>query len=460
MYIAPTSISPPRPKTGFRRYVKDVWAIADQALIAASNFVTMVLVAHGLGNLEAFGRFTLVYSALLFANIFQVSLITTPHNVLGTARHGLDYQRYTTSTLICQFLLIAVESLLVLAAAGVAYHRGWDEFGLILALIPAIAGWQLQEFVRRVMYTEGHYFGAFWNDLLSYGAQAAVIGSLHLLDRLHVAGRDDWLTGERAMYVLAVTSAIAAGVGLVQIRRSLTRHTDLSALRLNWKYGKWLAGSETLTWCSSIHMYLYVAGATLGMAASAELKAAQVLFGPTRIIAYYLDTVLPTRFARKLVTGGHGAVGAQLRWVLVRIALPLTAFCVSIALFSKPLLRWTFGKDFSAASTILVLYSGYALVGYLQMIITAALRAQRTTHLIFFGAAVALAVALPTSFFLMPSMHVNGILIAMIAGAITSSVIYLVACARNMSLPDPDPAVTGAFPALGPAVGKEEPCPS
>ena len=56
-------------------------------------------------------------------------------------------------------------------------------------------------------------------------------------------------------------------------------------------------------------MYLYVAGATLGLAASGELKSAQVLFGPTRIIAYYLDTVLPIRFARMLATSGGGIGG-------------------------------------------------------------------------------------------------------------------------------------------------------
>ena len=62
--------------------------------------------------MELFGRFTLVYSALLFANIFQVSLITQPHNVLGTAREGEDYRRYTTSTLFCQLILIAIEAAL------------------------------------------------------------------------------------------------------------------------------------------------------------------------------------------------------------------------------------------------------------------------------------------------------------------------------------------------------------
>jgi O-antigen/teichoic acid export membrane protein len=443
-------------RLGVYRFVKDIWAVGDQALIAASNFCTMIFVAKALG-LELFGRFTLVYSALLFANIFQVALITQPHNVLGTAREGDDYRRYTTSTLLFQFLLIALEAALALGAAGVAYYGGYPTTALLFSLIPAIAGWQLQEFVRRVLYTEGRYFDAFWNDVLSYGGQAVLVGALLLSSQFHIGGRDNWLTGVTAMYVLAITSALAAGVGLWQIRRSLTREAGISAFRLNWGYGKWLAGSEFLNWCSSTQLYLYVAGATIGLAASGELKAAQVLFGPTRIIAYYLDTVLPTRFARKLASSGTTAMWTLLRQVLTRIALPLSAFCLLVAVLAKPLMRVTFGSKFMGASTILMLYSGYALVTYLQMIITAALRAQRTTHQVFFGSLVALVVALPLSILLMPALQVNGILIAMIAGVLAATSICLLACVRNSSSTG---TTVGGFPVLAPVAPKEEPCPS
>src|SRR5579863_6758098 len=81
-------------KAGLRRFVKDIWAVADQAMISGSNFTTMVLVARGLGDPAQFGIFTLVYSALLFSNQLQSALITQPHNVLGSARHGQEYAAY------------------------------------------------------------------------------------------------------------------------------------------------------------------------------------------------------------------------------------------------------------------------------------------------------------------------------------------------------------------------------
>ena len=456
LFTPRTNPAPLLSRLGVHRFVKDIWAVGDQALIAASNFATMIFVAKALG-LELFGRFTLVYSALLFANIFQVALITQPHNVLGTSREGNEYRRYTTSTLLCQLLLIGLEASLALGAALFGHYTSHPATALLLSLVPAIAGWQLQEFVRRVLYTEGRYFEGFWNDMLSYGGQAVVVGTLLLLGKFHIGGRGNWLTGVSAMYVLAITSALAAGVGLFQIRRSLTRHVDLAALRLNWNYGKWLAGSELLTWCSSIHMYLYVAGATLGLAASGELKTAQVLFGPTRIIAYYLDTVLPTRFARKIASSGSGAMWSLLKQVLTHVALPLAAFCLGVALMAKPLLHYTFGTAFMGASTILMLYSAYALVTYIQMIVTAALRAQRTTHQVFYGALVALVVALPLSILLLPMLQVDGIIIAMIAGVLAATLMCLLACVRNISA---SKTPQGGFPVMAPVAPKEEPCPS
>jgi len=425
--------SPPEPVAeSFRQKVlRQIWAVADQGLISASNFATMIFVARGLGDPAPFGTFTLVYSAMLFANIFQMALITQPHNVLGAGREGVNYCRYTTSTLFTQLILAGAESIIALAAAAAMASRGWHGTPLLVALAPAIFGWQVQEFFRRVLYTEGRYRGAFWNDMLSYGGQMLLIGLMWLHD-LRSAGAHHWLTGATALYVLAATSLAGALLGLVQIRSSLTTaEKPFWALKPNWQYGKWLVGSEVLTWTSSIQMYLFLAARVLGTIATADLKSAQVLFGPTRVIAFYLDTVLPIRFARTAATRGPAAILPELRAVLARVALPLCGFCFFVAVFSGPLLRLTFGPRYAAAKTSLMLYSAYALVTYVQMIITAALRAQKNTHLIFFGSAASVIVALPLSLLLIPRMRTAGILVAMIAGALAAALLYMAAVIRS-----------------------------
>ena len=138
------------------------WGLADHGLISGSNFVTMVLLARGLGEAR-FGEFTLVYTALLFANSFQDSLVAQPHNVLGPTRSGRDYVRYTSSTAAMQLLLAAAGAALSLLAGVAAVAAGWHGATLFFAMAAAVVGWQFQEFMRRVMYTEGRLGGAFLN---------------------------------------------------------------------------------------------------------------------------------------------------------------------------------------------------------------------------------------------------------------------------------------------------------
>ena len=76
---------------------KGVWALADQALISATNFATMVLVARVLTPRE-FGLYSLAYTGLLFTNSVQSSLVTQPHASLGAPRAWSAYVSYTTDT--------------------------------------------------------------------------------------------------------------------------------------------------------------------------------------------------------------------------------------------------------------------------------------------------------------------------------------------------------------------------
>ena len=428
-----------------RRLARDVWAVADQALISGTNFVTMILVARSLGP-AGFGTFTLVYSALLFSNMLQTALVTQPHNVLGTARSGRDYAAYTTSTLYAQVLLVLLEAVLAIAAWSAAGQLGWAGAPLLLALAPSIVAWQLQEFIRRVLYTEGRHRAAFANDMISYGVQTLAVAVMWL---------SDTLTGVTALYALAATSALATIVGLWQIRHSLVRGANLDAIPINGHFGKWLAGAEVVNWSSSLNMYLYLAAAMLGTVATGELKAAQVLFGPTRVLAYYLDTVLPIRFARRLAAAGEEAVRVQLRSVLARVAMPLAAYCLLVALVARPLLHVTFGAGYEGAAIVLGLYSAYAFLTYLQMIIAAALKARRATHLIFAGSACGLLVSLPASLLLIPHLMTVGILAAMIAGALVVTTLFLYACCRPTGS-----ELRAAMVAVVVAGGKEEPCPS
>ena len=385
------------------------WAVVDQALISATNFITMVFLARGLSPTD-FGGFALVYSVLLFANSLQSGLITQPHNVLGATRRGAHYARYTTTTAVGQLILAMSLALPALAGWCVAFRVGWVAAPLLAALVPSIVAWQLQEFARRVLYTEGRPTAAFANDVISYGGQALAILALE---------RFGLLTGARALLALALTSALGAVLGVWQLRGSLTGPIDRAVLRENWHFGKWLAGTEIVgTWLSS-QLLLYLVAGLLGAAAVGVLRAVHTIFGPTRVLSYVFDTVLPIRFARTLAAGGKSALRGQLRAAFLVAVPTLGGYCLLATLFAGPLLRLLYGNRYEGQSAVLALYAVSMFIGYVAMIIAAALRALRQSRPVFTSWLYASLVTIPMGCLLILVLGIPGAVL----GTILSSLV-------------------------------------
>ena len=290
-------------------------------------------------------------------------------------------------------MIAAFQAIVAIIWALVAATRGWHCTELLIALVPAIVAWQFQEFFRRILYTEGRTAAVVANDLLSYGGQAAWIIILAWMDRGIDNPAHHHLTGPSALYVLAITSAAGSLLGWFQIFPSLRGRARIADCVENWNFGKWLLGSELLTYFSSLPMYMNLVWMLVNEAASGELKAAQTLFGPARVISFYLATVLPIQFARSLTAGGPEAMHSQLQQTAHKVLPILAGFCLLIAIFASPLLR-IFGREFAGSPNVLTLYALVAFLTYSQMILIAALTARRLTHVVFFsslwGAAVTL----------------------------------------------------------------------
>ncbi len=393
--------------------LRRAWPLADQALVASVNVVTTVLLARGMSP-AAFGSYTLVYAVLLCANGLQSALITQPHNVLGIGRLGVDYRRYTATTAVSQLAVSAAAALVVLAAGSIATLVGWQHATLLVVLAPAIVAAQLQEFARRVLYTEGRHAAVFTNDVITYGGQGLLVAALWRLGAL---------TPAVALGAMCAASAAGAAYGLLQLRASLQRTFDWRAVRDNWEFGKWLAGGEVLRWLSSAEMYQYLAAALLGSVAAATMKAAQVFFGPARLLIYAVNNVLPTHFARALAES-EAAFDSAVRRVLCWMAVPIGAYCGVVALWSAPLLRLVYGERYADAASVLSLYALSAFLGYEAMLMGAALQARRRTRSFFVAYIYTSVVSLTVGWLLIRAFGVAGALIGMILTSIISNVVF------------------------------------
>jgi O-antigen/teichoic acid export membrane protein len=392
-----------------------VWGLADQALISATNFVTMILLARVLGP-ASFGSFALVYTVLLFATELQGALVTQPHNVLGAGLTGAAYTRYTRSTALSQLLLVGSLAGLAVVAGVAAHGLGWHNAALLFALAPAIVAWLGQEFVRRVLYTEGRMPAVLLNDVVSYGGQATAI----IL--LSSAGR---LDGPSGLLALAATSALAVPLGIWQLRgcfRGAARRADV---RTNWQFGKWLAGGLLAYWCAS-QLYLYVTAVFVSSASAGLLKAALVLMGPLNVLLVFMDTAVPILLVRSLAASGERGFRAQLRDAAILTAPIVGTYCTVIALFAVPIVRRVYGESYAAEHGALVplLAANYVVI-YASRFVGCALRARRQTQPIFRGHLYAGVVGVAVGWLLVMLGGVEGAALGMVTGAAVALTVVL-----------------------------------
>src|SRR5690349_9917314 len=237
------------------------WGLADQALISASTFGTMVYLAKGLGPAE-FGAFSLAYLALLLANSMQGALICQPHNILGSPLEGAAFRNFTSSLALAQLAVAGAFGLLVLVGASVAAILGLNAHHLILPLTLSVPAWQLQEFARRVLYTKDRVRAAFWNDVVSYGGQFVLVTIL--------ATRHE-LTTALALYSVGGTSAIAGVAGLWSIRSYLGGRLEAKAVRGTWAIGKWFFAATVANWFAS-QMYPVLTAGVIGVYATGVFR--------------------------------------------------------------------------------------------------------------------------------------------------------------------------------------------
>jgi O-antigen/teichoic acid export membrane protein len=381
----------------------EVWGLFDQGLVSGVNFLTTILLARTL-TVADFGYFVIAFTLLQTAGTLQAALITRPHNVLGATRHGRHYADYSTTAAMAQAGFTAVLVLAAGIAAAVAYSSGFSEASLVVALVPALAAWQLQELGRRMLYTEGRLAAAFGNDLVSYGGQAVV---------LLVLWRGDHLTGTTALLSLAAAFAVGAVIVGLQLRPALSGRPHAASLAENWHFGKWLGVAEIGQWFST-QFYIYLGAAVAGAVASAALKAGQTLLGPISVFLTFVTGYLPIVLARELKA--TGSVAAKARRSLVAILPGVLLYCLLMAIFAEPVLELVYGDEYGQYAGVVRLFALYYSVLALSTVAIAALSAKGQTRDVFVGQAAGAVLSLAFGWLLLrqwgPEGGVTGMLLS------------------------------------------------
>lgn len=330
---------------------KSFWALADQAASSAGNFLTNIMLARTLAR-ESFGTFGLILEGIFFLNAIQSAFVTYPLSVRGASGTKASLSKYTTISLILT-LVLAAPVVLVTMVAGVASHNA------VLALSAAIAlvAWQLQETLRRALHSHMRHKEAAFGDAISYLGQAVCIAALIPLHLLNI---------ERVFAILALTSALAAMVQIMQVglvRVAVEEVVQHSKEFLS--YGKFLAANN-LTVIITTLGYSWVITWTHGTAAVAELYAILTMLKPVSPLVNGITSLIVPTAARVNETEGPSAAGraaAKFAWLGAAMLLPYLAIMTVAPMWAMGLVlgsRSTYLGD----ANVLRMYVAQAILSY------------------------------------------------------------------------------------------------
>jgi O-antigen/teichoic acid export membrane protein len=361
-----------------RQFVgREIWALTDQSVVSATNFLTNVMLARFMG-LREYGVFVLAWMSVLFVNSLQGALIVAPMTSSAPKQDEKDRPCYFGAVIFQELVLVTCCFVLVFIALKVTDnffpHVGLQQLALPLA-VSAFA-YQAQDFLRRYFFVTLQSRHALADDALSYLTQLPILFFLHRAGHLNSAN---------ALWVMAGTSILGLAAGWFWVEPiTFDRERIKTIARRHWKISRWLSASALLQWTSG-NLFVIAAPVYYGAAAAGVLKASQNLMGVTHVWFQGLDNVVPVETSSRLRNGGVRSMLAYTRSMLVKWGGLTLVFAVVMATAPGLWLRFIYGPDMAQYGYILRLFALLYVLIYVGGPLRAGLQALEFTVPIFWS---------------------------------------------------------------------------
>jgi O-antigen/teichoic acid export membrane protein len=405
---------------------REIWAIADQALVSGTNFLTNVIVARSLGVTE-FGVFALAWMAMLFFYSMQMALISAPMMSIGPKTPAAARRSYwgavSVQELVFALSASALISLGLKLVATLTHQPGLAR--LTYPLCIATVAYLLQDFVRRYFFTTRQSRRAFLNDAVSCLPQLPII---FFFLRLHLIG----IPG--VLWIFAITSLVGVGLGAYWLEPiSFTFREIKATAARHWTISRWTAPSWLLSWMST-NFIAVLAPVYYGAAAAGALRASQNIVAVSHIWILGMDNVMPAEAAHRLHESGIAAMSRYLKGMALRWGGLTAGFAFVIGVAPQFWLRLIYGPQFAGYGTILRMYCIVYLLIFIGGPVRAALQAMEYTAPYVWAQTGAATFALLAGIPLTRKFGLIGVLTGSIATLLILQGIFAWALARRLQV--------------------------
>jgi len=305
-----------------------IFALLDQALVSATNFLIGLFFVH-YATKEDYGLYAIGFGIVSLAISFGAALITTPMTVLAPCKNLEDQRIYCSTMLTGQYVLMLPAALLSVIASWIGFYAGLfslDIFCFCIAVTMATFGVLLLEFFRRYNYLRMEPKRVFWIDVRFSFMMIGMLGALELY-------------GKDSLYLWVILSyGIAAGLSgfyaylSAGFMRLVVWSFVRQALSGAWQHGRWALGGVMITWIQN-QSYAYFLAWLTGAASVAEANAGRLLLSPASMLGTSMMNIFMPRMVHlkaddkpeEAVRLGRRALG------LLIIATIIYAGCVFFA---------------------------------------------------------------------------------------------------------------------------------
>ncbi|MDI6902029.1 MAG: hypothetical protein QMC79_10105 [Anaerosomatales bacterium] len=401
-----------------RHATTGAFAVADQSLIAGSNFLLSALLARWLTAAE-YGAFSVIYTAFQLLMTMHMAMTSEPLLVLGSTRYSGRLRPYIALLSRLQWIPGLVVSAVSLVVAVVANVRGSGLLGAAaLGLAIAAPVVLSQQFMRRAFYAELKPSRSVWGGAVYLVTMLGVLFFMFESGSLSVTG------GFLAMGVASL-SAVALYSQWLRTPQGEQSVDTRDVLREHWRYGRWSVPTTLLTWVPG-NIYYTLLPVWHGLGATADLQALMNLVLPVQHAISAVAVLLVPVYGRRLSQDGVVGLARGIRWGLMLLVGIACAYGVVIVGVGPAIADWLYGSGkYALNSGLLALASLLAIGGAMTSVLGGALRALNSPRRVFFSYGLSFLFSVTGGLFLMYQYRVWGAVASLVASSalLTSPVV-------------------------------------